>query len=143
MRMIAEHYAFEIEVLRRPAHDGKVEGQVPKGGDRLLAVAYRKPQLDLGMKLPECRQSLRSKIFRGANDAGHDAAAFSAFEPRNLLVAFGKQRLDPVCRPKQNLTSRRGDRAFAQTLDERQAGLFLKLLHFNGNCRRGNMKLPR
>ena len=49
MRMIAEHHAFKIEILRRPPHNGEIDGQILKRGDGLLAVAHREPQLNLGM----------------------------------------------------------------------------------------------
>jgi hypothetical protein len=61
-------------------------------------VTHRKPQLDLGMMPPECRQRLQRKITSSANEACRYAAAFDALELPDLVIAFGKQRLDLVRR---------------------------------------------
>src|SRR5208337_5074358 len=103
MRVIAKDHAFKIEVLRRASHDGDIDGQIPEGGDRLLAVSHRKAQVDTRMLLPEGRQSFRRKIFGRADHACRYAAALNSLELCNLLIAFGKKRLDPVCGFKENL----------------------------------------
>ncbi len=93
--------------------------------------------------MPERRQSLRREIFCRADHARRDTAALDTLELRDLLIALGQQRLDPVRCPEQHLARARRRRAFAQTLDERQPGRLLKLLHLHGNRWRSYMKLTR
>ena len=124
-RVRRQHRRLDVEVGRRPAHDGEVDRVAGEQAMHGFAVVDQEAQADFRVDRAELRQERRREVLGGAHRG--DGNATAATQCGQRLVGFVERALDAGDLFDQHFAGLGEEDALADAFEQLAAGDFLEL----------------
>ena len=143
VRMLADGLRLDRQIVRRPAHDRKVEGEVAQRLDGHRAIADREPKVDERPVAAKRGEREGCEILGRADHTDRDLAVLDAAQGRQRVGAFDQRRVDPGMRREQLPAGRCRHQPVGAPLGERHAAERFELAQVQPDRRRRDVERLR